>query len=770
MTSNYGKAALAEEVAVVQSAQNGNRRHLLNTAAFKLGQLVGGGEIDRPDAMNALLEGAQSAGLPTKEALSTIKAGIDDGEKQPRKSEPRQGGGGPLSSPSNNTATLQHPPGCSLGEYAEAKKLDLQHLAQWGVTQISLHNRPALRMSYRDASGEERAVRHRVLLNKLKDEDGRFKWRKGSKVLLYGLWRLPESDDVWLVEGESCCHTLWQAGIGAVGVAGASNFKDERDAEYLERFERIFVVVEPDAGGDTLLARLSASRLASKVYAVELGDHKDVSDLYLADTEAFATSLERFKEKAVSVEVIVKERLDADRKQAWEQCAELAQEPNIIEVFDRDVSNRLVGDRAAARLLMLAVTSRLLDKLASVAVKGPSSAGKSYEVDCTLDYFPEDAFYKLTSMSDRALAFSDEPLSHRFLVLYEEAGLNSDFQSMLLRTLISEGCIRYDVTEKDADGSFKSRAIVKPGPTGLILTTCKTRIHPENETRLLSVTISDSAEQTKSILRALADEESKDKPSRVEEFKALQTWLATGPSKVTIPFAQAVAEKVPAKAVRLRRDFGAFLTLVRSHALLHQANRDRRPSDGAVIATLEDYSAVRSMVADLIAEGVDATVSESVKETVHAVAEIISERAPDSSKEVSVTELAARLGIEMSSASRRVKTAKDGGFLVNREDKRGQPARLVLGEPLPKETSILPEPADIDPLQADRCSVAVQHKGIDTPSPPKAPERSLLADFEPFPEGGPCEVCGERAILRHPSGKVMHPNCMQHATPELVTV
>ena len=70
--------------------------------------------------------------------------------------------------------------------------------------------------------------------------------------------------------------------------------------------------------------------------------------------------------------------------------------------------------------------------------------------------------------------------------------------------------------------------------------------------------------------------------------------------------------------MRLRRDFGSVLALIRAHAVLHQASRER-DADGRIIATLDDYAVVRDLVADIIAEGVGATVSPAVRETVLAV-------------------------------------------------------------------------------------------------------------------------------------------------------
>ena len=42
-----------------------------------------------------------------------------------------------------------------------------------------------------------------------------------------------------------------------------------------------------------------------------------------------------------------------------------------------------------------------------------------------LRFFPDSAYYALTAMSDRTLAYSGEPMGHRFLVLLEAAGMNN---------------------------------------------------------------------------------------------------------------------------------------------------------------------------------------------------------------------------------------------------------------------------------------------------------------------------------------------------------
>jgi hypothetical protein len=59
-------------------------------------------------------------------------------------------------------------------------------------------------------------------------------------------------------------------------------------------------------------------------------------------------------------------------------------------------------------------------------------------------------------------------------------------------------------------------------------------------------------------------------------------------------------------------------SLIKAHAILHQATRER-DTEGRLIATLDDYNAVRELVGEVVSEAVEGTVSAATKETVKAV-------------------------------------------------------------------------------------------------------------------------------------------------------
>jgi DNA-binding transcriptional ArsR family regulator len=600
--------------------------------------------------------------------------------------------------------------GCTLKEYSEEKKLLIDFLRGLGLKEVTYLEKPAIRIPYPDEEGQEAAVRFRTSL----DGTQKFRWRSGDKPFLYGLRLLGEARRagyVVLVEGESDCHTLWYHEIPALGIPGASNWRDGW-ATYLDGIEKVFVVIEPDQGGDTLREKLTrCEAIHERLYLLELGVHKDPSVLHLADPDGFRERFEAALEGAKPWIQLERAEAEAASRKAWEWCQKLAQEPDILGRFAEELARSgVAGESRIAKLLYLGLTSRLLEKPVSVALKGPSSGGKSYVVERVLSFFPESVYYALTAMSDRTLAYSEEPISHRFLVIYEAAGMSGEFATYLMRSLLSEGCVRYETVEKTSEG-MKPRLIEREGPTGLIVTTTSVKLHPENETRLLSLTVTDTQDQTRAVMAALAREAGEAGPN-FEPWHALQVWLNSAEHRVWIPYAKRLAELIPPLAVRLRRDFGALLNLIRAHALLHQASRER-DTEGRIVATIEeDYAAVRELVIDLVGEGVEATVPKTVRETVEVVKRL---REGSNGEPVTVAELARKLELDRSTVSRRVRSAKDRGYLRDLEDNPRKPSRLIPGDDLPDDLQILPTPEEVRAGMQKRASSNARPDGVHEP-------------------------------------------------------
>jgi transposase-like protein len=652
------------------------------------------------------------------------------------------------------TAQHRNARGCTLADYAAAKGLRPEFLSSLGVSEISYFGAPAVRISYRDEGGAEVAVRFRVAL----EGEERFRWRRGDKPCPYGLPRLAEAranGRVIIVEGESDAQTLWCHGEPAVGIPGAASWRPDWD-RYIDGIPEVYITVEADRGGEAVLGWLERSPIRARAKLVRLDSFKDPSALHVHDPKTFLQSWRKALDSSVPWADLALEKQRQRESTAWSACRDLASQPDILGHFASELGRRgVAGEGNNAKVLYLALTSRLLDRPVSIGIKGPSSVGKSHLVDAVLRFFPEGAAHALSAMSERALAYSEEPLAHRFLVVYEWAGLSNEVASYLVRSLLSEGRVRYETVEKTKDG-LRPRLIEREGPTGLLVTTTATHLHAENETRMLSLTVRDDPAQTSAVLSMQASEAEGDRqPLDVSLWHSLQNWLCTQAATVVVPFASALAKKMPPVAVRLRRDFPAILALIKAHALIHQVNRSR-DAQGRVAADLRDYAVVRGLVAEVLGIVVEATVPNTVRETVRAVASVQGES--------SITDLARRLELDKSATSRRVRQAIERGFLRNLEEKSGRPARLVLAEAMPEDRDLLPLP---EALQC--CSVdGGDEQPLPTPLalPAEDPKVGTAENLRPGPRL--CPVCGESKHWQSVFHRVLCACCHPPAAPELV--
>lgn len=85
----YGLAALATEVREVRSSVEGTRNRTLNDAAYTLGQLVAGGELEEAVVRTELGGAAAGVGLTDREIERTLASGLSAGKALPRSAPPR---------------------------------------------------------------------------------------------------------------------------------------------------------------------------------------------------------------------------------------------------------------------------------------------------------------------------------------------------------------------------------------------------------------------------------------------------------------------------------------------------------------------------------------------------------------------------------------------------------------------------------------------------------------------------------------------------------
>ncbi len=635
---------------------------------------------------------------------------------------PEQKKGGTPSPSSPKRVVHSYTPNLTVAELAAAKRIDEGFLRSIGVSDVAYAGGKVVRIVYFNQDGSESAIRYRT---SLAGQD-RFKWKSGARVGLYGRDRLKAARDAGFVvsnEGETDCWTCWQARIPAVGVPGASNWRDDRDASQLDGIAAIYAVIEPDQGGETFKDRLTKSSIRDRLHLIDLAPFgvKDLSDLYLADPDRFNERFEEARTRAVAYADIAAEDERKAAEIAYESAYECVYESNILRlVRDAVRANGYAGNLDPTILAYVAITSRLLSHPLNMAFIAPSGAGKNRAIDAARALVPEDAVYEIKAGSARVVIYNDASFEHRVVLFSEADSIPEDGPAAsAVRNIASDNEMSYEVVERDeTTGQQRVRNIRKPGPTALMTTSTRSLRH-QFDTRVLEVAIPDDADQTRAVMRAHASSVMPTSTQAVDTgpLIALQRWLElAGDRDVAVPFAEALAELLPAGAVRMRRDFRQLLTFVQAIALLHQRTR-ARTEEGWIVATLQDYEAARQVLAPVFDISTSEGVTPAIREVVAAI---------EPPEEVSLSTLAERLKLAKTTVSWRTSRAIRGGWLVNNESRKGQPAKFARGTPLPDEVSALPTVEAL--LAVYDCTSAFREEGHPT-RPENVVELRQEADF-----------------------------------------
>lgn len=591
-----------------------------------------------------------------------------------------------------NTAAV---PGLTLEELAKAKGLQIdgpKGLRAWGVACVKRQGATVISIPYMNEAGEVAAVRYRLSL----DGAQRFSWRKGDKMLLYGLWRLPEirkAGWVLLVEGESDCWTAWLHDIPALGLPGKSTWRAEW-AQHLSQVQ-VFLWQGPDAA--ELPFKLGRDLPDLLVLPAPEGV-KDLNQAHLGGQDV-PSLLKRLKAQAIPAATLVKKHQDARIRELKELARPVLEHPDPLALVEQAIRlSGYGGDLTPALITYLAITSRVLNmRSGSMPVHllliSQASGGKTFTLRVVLNHLPGEAVHIIAAGSPRVLIYDDVDLRHRAVIFGEADSLpagEDNPAASAIRNLLQDHQLHYRVTERNPEtGQFTVREVRKDGPTVLITTSTRS-LGDQLDTRMFTLPIDDSKAKIAAALMAQADAELSGTPPPDEALISFQAYLqAQAPWDVVVPFVKPLASIIAKRvnAPRILRDFARLLSLVKTVTVLRHAHR-KKDDRGRLIAEINDYATVFELTKHMF----EATISKATKEireTVAAVKEMLTSREP-----VTATTLAAKLGIDRGTASRRVQAAIRQGWLRNRQTKKGQPWDLAPGEPLPEETD-LPSPAEV---------------------------------------------------------------------------
>ena len=259
------------------------------------------------------------------------------------------------------------------------------------------------------------------------------------------------------------------------------------------------------------------------------------------------------------------------------EVAEWLLDPALLYRIKCELDKDITGEDKNKLLLFLICVSSFTNWPLSAIISGSSSAGKSWLMNNVLKHFPNvEEYTRITAAAPDRLG---QDFTNRILKVEELRG--TEKAQATLRVWISEGKLKLLTTEIGEDGKLTATTIETNGVPTFVTTVTDPDIDDELLNRLFILSIDESEEQTRQILRFEAKKymflgvENNDRKNELFErlFEPLMFV-----NRVIIPYAELLAEKFPIPkgkelSVGPRRDFKKLLFLIGVSAWLHKAQR-----------------------------------------------------------------------------------------------------------------------------------------------------------------------------------------------------
>lgn len=276
---------------------------------------------------------------------------------------------------------------------------------------------------------------------------------------------------------------------------------------------------------------------------------------------------------------------------------ELLKDPKILERFVDEIGKRIAGERdtiAAILLHLFGAWVKNASMKTHLLVNSESSAGKSYICNQIRKIFPGDKIEYRTKITPEVLTYwhnaKYEPeWNWNGKILYLEDVRDEVVNSPTFKVMASEG--------STATVVIKQRAIdieIQGCPI-IILTSANTMPNAEIINRFSIINLDETPMQTKNVVRkqlqiAINGGHEDYEPFYTEAIRKLVR------CNVRLPvWLERLIESFPEDIMRVRRDIGRFIDLVRASAVLHQNQREFDVVSKTVWANEDDYELAREI-------------------------------------------------------------------------------------------------------------------------------------------------------------------------------
>ena len=402
---------------------------------------------------------------------------------------------------------------------------------------------------------------------------------------------------------------------------------------------------------------------------------------------------------------------DADPKELLQRMPEairaqaraMLKSPDLAkQILDDIATLGIAGEKELSMTVYLIGTSRLLSKPLAAIVQGPSSSGKSFVVETVGRLFPPEAVILATQITPQALYhLPPGRLKHRFIITGERHRAENDETAdatRALREMLSSGKLTKLISTKTEAGRVETEEIIQEGPIAYIETTTLSKIFDEDANRCLLLNTDERPEQTKKILAEISrraktgKSNAPDEDAIIQKHHALQRMLDQWP--VVIPYADRLADMIPADRVEVRRAFPQLLSMIKASALLHQRQRKLDP-DFALVANEDDYKLARLLLGQPLGKSIGRRVSDPARRFYDRLRKWFAANEEFTTRDAMNQESCSRSAVYGWLAE-----LSDAGLIERAQDSYGRnPAKWKIIDPArdPEDDCVLPPPEKLFP-------------------------------------------------------------------------
>jgi len=286
------------------------------------------------------------------------------------------------------------------------------------------------------------------------------------------------------------------------------------------------------------------------------------------------------------------------------EAEKLLNSPELLNQFDADSEKWIAKDKPMRRTAFRTFVSAFTDDPLNFGLLGRDSIGKSYVSATVGSILDSSKIWFLGGLSPTALVYDyGEYDKSKGAFVVDMTGVSLLFLDppnpdtwAKLRPILSHDKeeIMFRITQKTGKGTLKTMRCIIRGWPAVVQCAAETGYKSgEYSTRFLTGTPEISKEKTREGMRRSAQKARRPKEFLFGVGKA-RIWSALyrlleeeAPIKVSIPFAEVLAEEMTVRGPETMRFFNMLLRLIKANAALHMHQR-KRDADGYLVAEPKD--------------------------------------------------------------------------------------------------------------------------------------------------------------------------------------